>query len=70
MGQCDKSVRITKTIAAIKSGDIQDYSKAAKMFQVDRTTLSERIRGITQSSREEADSISTVHHTNIRKRLI
>lgn len=57
MGRCDKSARIAKAIAVIKSGAIQDYSKAARESEVDRTTLSKRIRGVIQSSREEADSI-------------
>jgi hypothetical protein len=46
MGRCDKSARIAKAIAAIKLGAIKDYSKAARKLDVDRTTISKRIRGI------------------------
>jgi hypothetical protein len=55
MARTDKSARIAAAIAAIQSGEITDYSKAAAKFNVDRTTISKRIRGLTKS-RRDADS--------------
>lgn len=55
MARTDKSARIAAAIAAIRSGEITDYSKAAEKYKVDRTTISKRIRGLTKS-RKEADS--------------
>jgi hypothetical protein len=56
MARTDKSARIATAIAAIRSGEITDYSKAAEKYKVDRTTISKRIRGLTKS-RKEADSL-------------
>jgi hypothetical protein len=53
MGRTDKSARIAK---AIELGEIKDYSEAARRFEINRTMISRRIKGITQS-REEADSL-------------
>jgi hypothetical protein len=55
MARTDKSARIAVAIAAIRSGEIKDYSKAAAKYNVDRTTISKRIRGLTKS-RKDADS--------------
>jgi hypothetical protein len=55
MVRTDKSARIAAAIAAIRSGEIEDYSKAAAKYNVDRTTISKRIRGLTKS-RKDADS--------------
>jgi hypothetical protein len=55
MTRVDKSARIALAIAAIRSGEIKDYSKAAAKFNVNRTTISKRIRGLTKS-RKDADS--------------
>jgi hypothetical protein len=55
MARADKSACIVVAIAAIQLGEITDYSKAAAKFNVDRTTISKRIRGLTKS-RRDADS--------------
>lgn len=48
----DKSADIAKVIAAIESREIKDYSEASWRFEVDRTTISKRIRRITRSRKE------------------
>jgi hypothetical protein len=55
MARADESARITKAVDAIRRGDFTDYSKAAKHFQCDRTSISKRMRGKTKT-RKEADS--------------
>jgi hypothetical protein len=55
MARVDKSAYIAVAIAAIRLGEFKDYSKAAAKFDVDRTTISKRIRGLTKS-RKDADS--------------
>jgi hypothetical protein len=55
MARTDKSARIAAAIAAIRSGEIKDYSKEAAKYNIDRTTISKRIRGLTKS-RKDADS--------------
>jgi hypothetical protein len=52
MTRVDKSARIAAAIAAIRLGEIKDYSKAAAKFNVDRTTISKRIRGLTKSKKD------------------
>jgi hypothetical protein len=54
MAKTDLSARIAAAIHAIESGECADYTEAALKFEVDRTTISKRIRGITQS-REDAN---------------
>ena len=53
MGRSDKSARIAKAIAAFKSGEIKDYTTAAKVYNVDRTTISKRICGLTRLGRRQ-----------------
>jgi hypothetical protein len=55
MARTDKSARITAAIAAIQSGEINDYFKAAAKHNVDCTAISMMIRGPTKS-RKDADS--------------
>jgi hypothetical protein len=55
MARADKSARIAAAIAAIQSGEIKDYSKAAAKFNVDRMMISKQIRGLTKL-RKDADS--------------
>ncbi len=52
MGRADKSARIVAAIRDIQSGAIRDYSKAAEKHEVDRTTISKRIRGLTKSKKD------------------
>ena len=52
MARVDKSACIVVAIATIKLGEIIDYSKAAAKFNVDRTTISKRIRGLTKSKKD------------------
>jgi hypothetical protein len=52
MARTDKSARIAAAIAAIQSGEITDYSKAAAKFSVDRTMISKRICGLTKLRRD------------------
>src|SRR6266487_6348945 len=52
MGRVDKSARIVAAIRDIQSGAIRDYSKAAEKHEVDRTTISKRIRGLTKSKKD------------------
>lgn len=52
MAGIDKSARIEAAIEAIRSGEVKDYSQAAKKYNVDRTTISKRIRGLTMSKRD------------------
>ena len=55
MARTDLSARITAAIHTIESGECADYTEAALKFRVDRTTISKRIRGLTQS-REDVNS--------------
>jgi hypothetical protein len=55
MARVDKSARIAAAIAAIRSGEFKDYSKAAAKFKVDCTMILKRIRSLTKS-RKDADS--------------
>jgi len=49
MARVDKSARINAAVAAIKRGEFTDYSKAARAFECDRTSISKRIRLLTRS---------------------
>lgn len=69
MARADKSARIAAAIAAIRSGEIKDYSKAAAKFNVDRTTISKRIRGLTKS-RKDADSFWRQCLTNAQEETL
>ena len=52
MARVDKSARIAAAIAAIKLGEIIDYSKVAAKFDVDYTIISKRIHGLTKSKKD------------------
>jgi hypothetical protein len=52
MARVDKLACIVAAIAAIKLGEIIDYSKAAAKFDVDYTTISKRIHGLTKSKND------------------
>lgn len=69
MARADKSARIAAAIAAIRSGEFKDYSKAAAKFKVDRTTISKRIRGLTKS-RKDADSFWRQCLTNAQEETL
>jgi hypothetical protein len=69
MARVDKSARIAAAIAAIQSGEFKDYSKAATKFDVDRTTISKRIRGLTKS-RKDADSFWRQCLTNAQEETL
>jgi hypothetical protein len=69
MTRVDKSARIASAIAAIRSGEIKDYSKAAAKFNVDCTTISKRIRGLTKS-RKDADSFWRQCLTNAQEETL
>jgi hypothetical protein len=47
MAESYLSARIAAAIRAIEPGECADYTEAALKFEVDRTTISKRIRGIT-----------------------
>ena len=55
IARADKSACIAAAIAAIRSGEIKDYSKAAAKFNVDCTTILKQICGLTKS-RKDANS--------------
>jgi hypothetical protein len=55
MARADKSARIAAAIAAIRSGETKDYSKAAAEFIVYCATISKRIRVLTKL-RKDANS--------------
>jgi hypothetical protein len=69
MARVDKSARIAAATAAIRSGEIKDYSKAAAKFNVDCTTISKRIRGLTKS-RVDADSFWRQCLTNAEEKTL
>jgi hypothetical protein len=69
MARVDKSARIATAIAAIQSGEIKDYSKAAAKFNVDCTTISKQIRGLTKS-RKDANSFWRQCLTNAKEETL
>src|SRR5882757_6522163 len=52
MARGDKSKAINDAVAAIRSGQFTDYSKAARHFGCDRTSISKRIRLLTKSRQD------------------
>jgi hypothetical protein len=69
MARSDKSDRINKAVAAIRSGEFTDYSKAAQHFNCDRTSISKRIRLLTHS-RKDADSFWRQCLTDVQEQLL
>ena len=69
MARADKSARIAEAIAAIQSGEITDYSQAARKYDIHHTTLSKRIRGLTKS-RKEANSFYYQCLTNAQEETL
>ena len=69
MARADKSARIAAAITVIQSGEFTDYSKVVVKFEVDRTTLSKRIRGLTRS-REEVTSFFLKALTNEQEEVL
>jgi hypothetical protein len=55
MGRADKSALVTKAVLAIRRGEFQDYSNAAKKFHCSHTAVMRRIKGQTKT-RQEANS--------------
>jgi Tc5 transposase-like DNA-binding protein/Psq-like protein len=60
---------IEQAISALKSGDCATITDAAKLYQVNRSTLSRRFNGKTVS-RQEAASIYTRHLSNTQEQAI
>ena len=52
MARVDKSACIAVAIAAIKLGEIIDYSKVAAKFDIDYTIISKRIYSLTKSKKD------------------
>jgi hypothetical protein len=52
MTRADKSALISAAVAAIERGEFTDYGATAKQFQVDRTSISKRIRGLAHSRKD------------------
>jgi uncharacterized protein YoaH (UPF0181 family) len=69
IARADKSARIAVAITVIQSGEFIDYSKVVAKFEVDRTTLSKRIRSLTRS-REEAISFFLEALTNEQEEVL
>ena len=69
MARADKSAAINKAVAVIRSGEFSDYSKAARHFKCDRTSISKRIRLLTRS-RKEADSFWRQCLTDVQERQL
>jgi hypothetical protein len=69
MARADKSARIERAIAAIRSGEFIDYSKAAEKSGCDRTTISKRIRGLTKS-KKDADTFFRQCLTNAQEETL
>jgi predicted site-specific integrase-resolvase len=69
MGHTDKSAGIVKAIPAMESGEIKDYSEAARRFEVNDTTISRRIKGI-KHSREEAGSLYRQCLTSTQEKVL
>jgi hypothetical protein len=69
MARADKSARIAAAIAAIQSREIKNYSIAAAKFNVDHTTISKSIRGLTKS-RKDADSFWRQCLTNAQEETL
>ena len=55
MNNSSKSARLDAAVSAFKRGEFIDYSAAAREYNVSRTAVSKRVRGIT-SSRAEVNS--------------
>jgi len=49
MARADKSALINTAVAAIKRGEFTNYSKAAKKYKCDCTSLSKCIHGVTKT---------------------
>jgi len=69
MARADKSARINAAVAAIKRGEFTDYSKAARAFECDRTSISKRIRLLTRSD-QDASSLYRQCLTNEQERVL
>jgi hypothetical protein len=69
MARADKSAKVTAAVAAIQRGEYTDYSKAARAFKCDRTSISKRIRLLTRS-RKEADSFWRQCLTDTQERIL
>jgi len=69
MTRADKSARINATVAAIKREEFTDYSKAARVFECDRTSISKRIRLLTRSD-QDASSLYRQCLTNEQERVL
>jgi hypothetical protein len=54
MGRVDKSVRITTVVEAIETRACTSYKTCSIRFEVDRTVISKRVRGLIRSRKEAA----------------
>ena len=52
MARADKSARISAAVAVFRAGDFPNCSKAAVYFNVGRTAVSRRDKGLTRSREE------------------
>jgi hypothetical protein len=69
MGRVGKSTPIDLAVAAFKCGECRDYSQAAAKFGCDRTSVSKRIRLLTQP-RHVADSLYRQCLTNEQEEVL